>query len=257
MDYNNQQQYYNPDSFGNYYDNSNSFPAAPQFGQFDYYSANQDGQQQHQQQHYNYDPYYGQQSQQNQYMGTILTPSLQHNTAPHNEFEEEPPLLEELGINFGHIWHKTLAVLNPLKHPDTNIMQDTDLAGPLVFCVALGAMLLLSGKVHFNYIYGIGVLGCLSMYALLNLMSKSSVSITCIISVLGYCLLPMVFLSSIAILMSLQGTVGMVLAVIAVLWCSISASKLFVSALSMIGQQLLVAYPCALVYGIFALLTVF
>ena len=54
-----------------------------------------------------------------------------------------------------------------------------------------------------------------------------------------------------------RGLLGIVLTVIAVLWCSMSASKLFVSALSMDKQQLLVAYPCALVYGIFALLTVF
>lgn len=31
------------------------------------------------------------------------------------DFENEPPLLEELGINFDHIRQKTLAVLNPLK----------------------------------------------------------------------------------------------------------------------------------------------
>ena len=54
-----------------------------------------------------------------------------------------------------------------------------------------------------------------------------------------------------------RGLVGTVLTMVSVLWCSISASKLFVSALSMDHQQLLVAYPCALVYGIFALLTVF
>ena len=29
---------------------------------------------------------------------------------------------------------------------------------------AFGSLLLLVGKVHFNYIYGIGVLGCLAMY---------------------------------------------------------------------------------------------
>jgi hypothetical protein len=85
----------------------------------------------------------------------------------------------------------------------------------------------------------------------------AGVSVSCIVSVLGYCLLPMVLLSSLAILISLQGLLGTVLTGLAVLWCSQSASKLFVSALSMDRQQLLVAYPCALVYGIFALLTVF
>lgn len=61
-----------------------------------------------------------------------------------------------------------------------------------------------SGKLSFGYIYGIGVVGCLAMYTLLNLMSMTGVSVGCIISVLGYCLLPMVILSFSAALLSLQ-----------------------------------------------------
>ena len=57
---------------------------------------------------------------------------------------------------------------------------------------------------QFGYIYGIGVLGCLAMYGLLNAMSASGVSISQIVSTLGYCLLPMVILSFIAIMLSLQ-----------------------------------------------------
>ncbi|XP_069046714.1 protein YIPF5 isoform X3 [Lepisosteus oculatus] len=58
-------------------------------------------------------------------------------------FDDEPPLLEELGINFENIWQKTLTVLNPFKPADGRIMNETDLTGPVVFCVALGATLLL------------------------------------------------------------------------------------------------------------------
>lgn len=49
----------------------------------------------------------------------------------------------ELGINFDHIWQKTLTVLHPLKAADGSIMNETDLAGPMVFCLAFGATLLL------------------------------------------------------------------------------------------------------------------
>jgi len=38
---------------------------------------------------------------------------------------------------------QTKVVLNPLNPTDPNIMSDTDLAGPLVFCLLFGAMLLL------------------------------------------------------------------------------------------------------------------
>ena len=39
-----------------------------------------------------------------------------------------------------------MAVLNPVTKPDTALMQDTDLAGPLVFCLAFGGSLLLVGN---------------------------------------------------------------------------------------------------------------
>lgn len=172
-------------------------------------------------------------------------------------FEDEPPLLEELGFNLDHVWQKTLSVLNPLKQTDSHIMDDTDLGGPFLFCLAFGGFLLLHGKVHFGYIYGYSLLGCLAMYAILNLMSLAEVSFGVVVSVLGYCLLPMVMLSGMALLVSLQGMLGSILTAVTIIWCSLVSSKLFVTALAMDHQQPLVAYPCALLYGVFALLTVF
>ncbi|XP_054154093.1 protein YIPF5 homolog [Oppia nitens] len=173
-------------------------------------------------------------------------------------YADEPPLLEELGINFDQIVQKTYAVMNPFRKPDPTILQDSDLAGPLVLCLAFGSFLLVSGKVHFGYIYGFGVLGCLAIYMLLNLMSSDlSLSIACTVSVLGYCLLPMVVLSGLSIIISLKALIGTISVVLAISWCSWSASKLFVIALNLHNQQALIAYPCALLYGVFALLTVF
>jgi len=232
------------------------FGAEQQFGSFDYGSPAQP-QSAQQRVPYESSPYV-QPPQGNVYTGSIMTPQHQqvYDSGATN-FEDEPPLMEELGINFDHIIQKTMAVLNPMKTTDVGIMQDTDLAGPLVFCLAFGGFLLLSGKVHFGYIYGIGVMGCIAMYAILNLMSLNGVSVGCTISVLGYCLLPMVGLSGISILFTLKGIFGIILTIAIILWCSVSASKLFVTALTMDHQQLLVAYPCALVYGVFALLTIF
>lgn len=173
------------------------------------------------------------------------------------DLENEPPLLEELGINFEHIRAKTFAVLNPLNRPSSEVSGDQDLAGPLVFCLLFGAALLMQGKIHFGYIYGIGVLGCLGMWSLLNLMSESGISGTLTVSVLGYCLLPMALLSLLAALASFKGGFGLGLAALAVVWCSASASKLFASALSLEHQALLVAYPCGLLYAVFALLAIF
>ncbi|NXG43390.1 YIPF5 protein, partial [Psilopogon haemacephalus] len=200
--------------------------------------------------------------QQQPYTGHIFQPSQSY--APTSaqafygtNFEDEPPLLEELGINFDHIWQKTLTVLHPLKVADGSIMNETDLAGPMVFCLAFGATLLLAGKIQFGYVYGISAIGCLGMFCLLNLMSMTGVSFGCVASVLGYCLLPMILLSTFAIVFSLQGMMGIILTAGIIGWCSFSASKIFISALAMEGQQLLVAYPCALLYGVFALISVF
>ncbi|XP_022666337.1 protein YIPF5-like isoform X1 [Varroa jacobsoni] len=200
-----------------------------------------------------YDPWSQQQQQpfMNMPMNNLTTDSKQ------GEFDNEPPLLEELGINVNHIWDKTLAVLNPLRKSEATILNECDLAGPLVFCLAFGCFLMLAGKIHFGYIYGLGLVGTLSLYALLNLMSHEGISIGTTVSVLGYCLLPIVLLSGFSIVISLKGAAGTFSALLSISWCAYSASKLFVTALSMDHQQMLVLYPCALVYGVFALLTIF
>lgn len=169
----------------------------------------------------------------------------------------ELPLLEELGINFAHIGTKSLTVLNPMKPIDQHIMDDVDLAGPIIFCFLFGAFLLMSGKLHFGYVYGVAMLGCVSMYCILNLMSESGIDGYRTASVLGYCLLPMVLLSSISALLSLNGLNAFILSTISVLWCANSASVMFVTVLSMKDQRFLVAYPVALLYSAFALLAIF
>ena len=70
---------------------------------------------------------------------------------------------------------------------DSSIVNETDLAGPLVFILALGSLLLLSGKMHFGYIYGISIFAVLMMWSLLALMSpKQGPSYGTVASILGY-----------------------------------------------------------------------
>ncbi|KAA1138474.1 hypothetical protein PGTUg99_016707 [Puccinia graminis f. sp. tritici] len=169
----------------------------------------------------------------------------------------EPPLLEELGINFDHIKRKSFAVLNPFRQIDQHLMDDADLAGPLVFCFCFGMFLLFSGKPQFGYIYGLALLGDLSFYLLLNLMSETGIDAYRVASVLGYCLLPLVLLSLVTVVVSMDGYLGYILSILSILWCSYSASGMFVSVLRMSEQRLLVAYPVSLFYATFALLSVF
>ncbi|KAL9646428.1 hypothetical protein ABK040_006426 [Willaertia magna] len=218
---------------------------------------------------------------------TTYTNTTTKKTSNNNSLEpvvDEVPLLEELGINFKDIYNKSMFILNPFSKErrkalhsmmlmndpynsqQTNfvdgnvqhVLKDMDVAGPLMFCLALGFTLLLKGKIHFNYIYGVVVVGCLSVYLLLNLMCplRKHMELQHVISILGYGLLPMVFLGLITATLPLLSSINFVLSWVAVLWSTYSASTMFVAALGMSHQRLLVGYPIGLVYATFALITV-
>lgn len=177
-------------------------------------------------------------------------------------FEEEPPLLEELGINPSRIFEKSLAVLNPFHSHglfDVNLLYETDLAGPAALCILLGACLMLAGsKAHFGYVYGLVMINCIAMYVLLTLMTTESiVTFVSTISVIGYCLLPIVVLSVFGVFLPLYNPLGFICAALAVMWSSLSASKLFVKMSGDTQQRPLIAYACALLYGTFVLIIVF
>jgi len=178
-------------------------------------------------------------------------------------FPDEPSLMEELGINFSHILDKSMTVLNPLhsysaQHPkDAHMMDDTDLAGPLLFCFAFAMLLLLAGKSQFSYIYGVALLGNVCIYFLLNLMSEGGIDAYRVASVLGYCLLPLCLLTSVSIVVRLDNLFGYILTPLFIVWSCSSASGIFVSILRLSNQRVLVAYPLALFYSCFAILTTF
>lgn len=180
------------------------------------------------------------------------------------EEEEEPPLLEELGIDPDRILQKTLAVLNPFHRrgqiDDANyLLQDADLAGPVAFCLILAGFLLLAGsKAHFGYVYGLAVTSCLLMYILQALMSSTgNITLSSVASVLGYCLLPVVVLAGLSIFTTLKGPIGMMIAALAVGWATVSASRLFSAMSGEEKQRLLIAYPCLVLYGVFTLIVIF
>jgi len=237
-------------------------PYDPSTIQFQNYDQNYD-------QNYppNYDQYYPNEIP--PVVGEMQTSSSHHNPAPafysnydnngSDPYANEPPLLEELEINLDQIKEKTWAVLTFKNLNDhKNILDDPDLAGPLVFLLAFGFLLLLTGKIQFGYIYGLGTLGCLIIYFVVYLISAKSISFMCTVSVLGYCLLPMVMLSGLSILVNLKATAaGNILSVVAILWCAFGASNLLVTAMDISNTRLIIGYPCALFYTVFALLTVF
>jgi hypothetical protein len=193
---------------------------------------------------------------------------------------------------------QTLAVLNPFTRIDQHLMDDSDLAGPILFFLLFGTSLLFSGNLHFGYIYGLALLGSTSLHLILSLMSpadtpgssptsssapsypgapsgpssshhggpsgsgghghlSSTLTFPRSASVLGYCLLPLVATSLVGIGMPMDTPFGIVLTTAAIVWCTYSASGMFCAVGRMRGMRGLVAYPLALFYVCFGLMSVF
>lgn len=185
----------------------------------------------------------------------------------------EPPLLEELDINFSHIKIKTLAVLLPSRQGmrgDVSVLNDSDLGGPIVFALLYGVNLLLAGKVHFGYIYGCGLFGTLSLFSLFRLMSNEprggaaspeakgqELDYLKTTSIIGYCLLPLVLLSLLGIFFTLDNIWGYIVSFVCTLWLTYAASGLFVVVMNVENSRFLIAYPLLLFYSIFALMAIF
>ncbi|KAI1141315.1 Yip1-domain-containing protein [Hypoxylon sp. FL0543] len=208
-------------------------------------------------------------------------------------YDGEPPLLEELGVNFDHIQMKTLAVLNPFGRIDQHIMDDSDLGGPILFFLLFGTFLLFSGKVHFGYIYGLALMGSVALHTILSLMSpdgstsgspaapayssapgypgdptgggrddnkgqlSGNLTFARSASVLGYCLLPLVITSLIGIVVPMDGPLGYILTSAAIVWCTTSASGMFCAVGRMQQMRALVAYPLMLFYVGFGIMSIF
>ena len=170
------------------------------------------------------------------------------------------PLLRELGVDFRHIGAKVAAVLaSPRRAVPPDILADSDVAGPLLFCVGLGVLLLLAGKLHFGYIYGFGGVGVAAMHALISLMAPAGAALDAArtFSVLGYCLLPLAPLAALAVVLDMRGALGAALGGLTILWAAWSATRFFEAAGGMRAQRWLLFCPALLLYSVFVLITVF
>ena len=76
-------------------------------------------------------------------------------------------------------------------------------------------------------------------------------------SVLGYSLLPFVFLAILAIFTDLKNVLGGAVSVAMIAWSTVTASRYFEYGLDMEDKKYLIAYPISLFYFVFMLLTLF
>lgn len=217
-------------------------------------------------------------------------------------FDDEPPLLEELGIDLSAIARKSAAVLaHRLGAPA--LEDGLDMGGALVWALALGALHLLAGKMHFGVVLGWGVLQSVAVwFVALQLRqgtgggdgaggvggggdggaypmqqqgqqqqggggggggpSTSGLDLYSVCCVTGYCMLPVLMLSVLVLLVPRGPLVSAAGALLAALWSGHLAARVMSRAPGARGTALarspaLLAYPCFLMYGAFALLTVY
>ena len=87
--------------------------------------------------------------------------------------------------------------------------------------------------------------------------SDAGIEFSAVVSFLGYCLLPVIALAMAAIAVDMTSPVGTCLAALSVLACTGTSTRLFEAKLHMRHQRYLIAYPLALIYSCFVLITIF
>ena len=107
--------------------------------------------------------------------GTIGSGSMSNSFGPSSGygFDDEPPLLEELGIDLGLILRKSTAMLRPHGLPPETLL-DGDLIGPVFFCLLLATAHLLAGKVLFGYVLGWSLVSSFVTSTVLGMLTPAS-----------------------------------------------------------------------------------
>ncbi|XP_054787985.1 uncharacterized protein LOC129293883 [Prosopis cineraria] len=184
--------------------------------------------------------------------------SISSNVSSNTNVFDEPPLLEELGINTRQIWNKTSSILNPVRI-NPNLHDDADLSGPFLLLMAFGLFQLLAGKIHFGIILGWVTVAALFLYVVFNMLAgrNGTLDLHRCVSLLGYCMLPMVILSVLSLFLPQAGVAIFVIAAIFVIWSTRVCTKLLIEVGRWDEHRGLVAYACFLIYSLFSLLVIF
>ena len=112
--------------------------------------------------------------------------------------------MEDLGIDLAEIKSNLQAVLF-FRNFEKQFVTQLDLIGPLLVAFALALSLGLRAKFVFGYIYGFMTIGCFLVYVTINLVVKQKYfKLYDTMSSLGYALMPIVGLSLVAGVFSLQ-----------------------------------------------------
>ncbi|KAE8795436.1 protein YIPF5 [Hordeum vulgare] len=201
----------------------------------------------------------------------VLSPSTPttHHPIPGNgnvaaNFDDEPPLLEELDIDTGLIWRKAVSFLHPFRSVDPSVHADADLSGPVLILFSLALFQLLAGKLHFGIVLGWATAASVFLFFISSMLlwpgrgGRGELSLYRCASVLGYCMLSMTILSAVSLFLARGGGLMFGMGMGFVLWSTRVCSRLLVACGGHGDEHRgLIAYPCFLVFMIFSLLVIF
>ncbi|EAR85896.2 Yip1 domain protein, putative (macronuclear) [Tetrahymena thermophila SB210] len=175
------------------------------------------------------------------------------------DYDNEPPLLEDLGIDLKLIKERIIQVFK-FQQGKAQFHEDPDLCGPLLLCSLLGFLMMLSAKLQFGYVFGYGVFGSIMLYLIFNLLLQEykKIPLYTLISILGYCILPIIALALFNIVLTLKsGFFGILLAFISSVGSTYLSIQLINQGFDLFEKKYLIAYPTFLFYSTFVLITIF
>jgi len=175
-------------------------------------------------------------------------------------FPQDPPLLQELGIDTNRIKTESQVTFKALSFDNkVNAYESShDLTGPVVFLVVYTLALILKGKLHCGYIYLISLVSTLSSYMLFNLMGAKGITLVRVCNILGYSIVPVVCFSLLSLLLGWTNMIfQLLIGTLSALWSSYVASILVTKHLELQNSKLATSYPLFLLYFCFILMALF
>lgn len=188
----------------------------------------------------------------------IYTDSFSLKLAVTGHLPNDPPLLQELGIDLSLIKIESQLPFRVLRNNSFHKSSSTDLTGPIIFLIFFMFILMLNGKAHFGYIYLISLSASSFIYALLSLISQNGTNLTVCCSVMGYSLTPILFFAVLNLVLRWAGLYFRVFLGIGFsLWSAYTASNVLCRCYDLGSKTIILGYPLILSYICFILMILF
>lgn len=167
----------------------------------------------------------------------------------------ELPILEEMGVDMKSVIKKlnsTVFIQQPIKE----FLEEPDLTGPILLTTILGMLLIFNRKLNFGFIYGYGFFGCLVIYFLLNLILDNYIQLYDVVSIIGYCITPVLFVSVINLFVNMKKTIGIIVSIFFSILSTVQVLRILQTKHQLEKRRNLIAYPIFLLYQTFIILII-